>query len=100
VDGREAALMRMADLKARQIEASRLLIELREPSERAAAVLRGRGLPVEVSGPSALIVEASDGNGLDALEALRGAGIQMRSFQLQRPTLEELFLSVVRGGRR
>jgi len=33
------------------------------------------------------------------LEALRAAGVRVRSFEVQRPTLEEIFLEVVRGGR-
>ena len=45
-------------------------------------------------------VGGAEGRGLKALELLRGAGIDIRNFELVRPTLEEIFLSVVRGGRR
>jgi hypothetical protein len=65
----------------------------------AADVLRARGVAHERVGPRELIVEASNGQGLDALETLRGAGVVLRSFELQGPALEEMFLSVVRGGR-
>ncbi len=99
LDGRQAALERMSDLKARQVQASRLLIEFPGGTEEAAAALRGRGLRFEPAGPNQLIVEASDGQGLAALETLQGAGIHPRSFQIHGPTLEEMFLAVVRGAR-
>jgi len=100
LDGRQAALERMADLKSRQVKASRLLIELGGDTERATETLRRQGLRFETAGPGEVVVEASDGQGLAALEALQGAGIHPRSFQIQGPTLEEMFLAVVRGGRR
>jgi len=99
VEGRQAALERLADLRARQVRASRLLIELGEGQVDADDVLRGRGLRFERVGARELIVEASNGKGLEALETLRSAGVALRSFELQGPTLEEMFLSVVRGGR-
>jgi ABC-type multidrug transport system ATPase subunit len=99
VDGKRAALERIADLRARQMRASRLRIEVGEGGLDAAEVLRSRGVAYERVGPRELVVEASNGHGLDALETLRGAGVVLRSFELQGPTLEEMFLSVVRGGR-
>jgi hypothetical protein len=36
---------------------------------------------------------------MEAIDALRGAGIAVEGFELERPTLEELFLRVVRGER-
>jgi Cu-processing system ATP-binding protein len=99
VDGRCAALERLADLRARQVAASRLLIELGDGVAGAADVLHRSGIAFESAGTHELIVEASDGRGLVALEALREAGVTPRSFQLHGPTLEEMFLSVVRGGR-
>ena len=46
-----------------------------------------------------LIVDAADGRAVAALEALRSAGVAIRTFELRKPTLEEIFLSVVRGTR-
>ena len=100
VDGRCAALERLADLRVRQVAASRLLIELGDDAPGAGEVLRRRGIAFEAVSAHELVVEASDGKGLDALDTLRDAGIPLRSFQLQGPTLEEMFLSVVRGGRK
>jgi len=100
VEGRAAALERIADLRARQVAASRLLIEVGDGGAGATEALRGRGIAFERIGAHELIVEASDGKGLDALETLREARVPLRSFQLQGPTLEEMFLSVVRGGRK
>jgi ABC-type multidrug transport system ATPase subunit len=100
LDGRRAALERLADLRERQLQASRLLIELSDPSAAAAEVLRRSGLTFESVGTHGLMILASNGKSLDVLETLRGAGISMRSFQLQGPTLEEMFLAVVRGGSR
>ncbi len=99
VEGRRAALERIADLRARQVRASRLRIEVGEGAA-AGEALRRRGVAFERVGAHELIVEASDGHGLEALETLRGAGVPLRSFELQGPTLEEMFLSVVRGGRK
>ena len=56
---------------------------------RASRLARGR-----------VAVEGANGRGLEALEALRSAGVAVRSFEMQRPTLEEMFLAVVRGERR
>ena len=100
LEGRGIGLERLSDLRERQLQASHLLIELREGTERAEETLRWIGLAFERAGENDLIVQATNGRSLDALEALRGAGIAMRSFQLRGPTLEEIFLSVVRGERR
>jgi hypothetical protein len=51
-----------------------------------------------VAGERTLTVEALDGRALEVLEAIRVAGVPVHSFELQRPTLEEIFLKVVRGG--
>jgi len=98
VEGRCGALERLDDLRARQASATRLAIELSEPSAPAIDVLARLGLATEVAGERHLMVDALNGRALEALEALRVAGIQIHSFELQRPTLEEIFLKVVRGG--
>ena len=98
VEGRCGALERLDDLRARQAGATRLEIELGEPPARAIEVLKRLGLPTETAGGQSLIVEALDGRALEALEALRVAGVEIHAFELQRPTLEEIFLKVVRGG--
>ncbi len=97
LDGRQAALERLADLRERQLQASRLRIELRDSGDRASQILRQAGLAFETVGAHGLVVQASNGRSLDVLESLREAGVAMRSFQLQGPTLEEMFLNVVRG---
>jgi ABC-type multidrug transport system ATPase subunit len=96
VEGRRAALERLDDLRARQAGATRLAIEVHGAAQRAAAALEPLGLVVEVAGDHALAVEALDGRALEVLEALRAAGVAIQSFELQRPTLEEIFLKVVR----
>jgi len=98
VNGRRAALERMADLRLRQAKASRLRVLLPAPDPRAAAVLSSAGLVSEPEGESALLVDAVNGNSVAALETLRGAGVAIRSFELVRPTLEDLFLEAVAGG--
>ena len=81
-----------------------VLVSLVEAFKRAVgsltAVALGRAVFREKVGPRELVVEATNGRSLDVLETLRGSGVALRSFQLQGPTLEEMFLSVVRGGRR
>jgi Cu-processing system ATP-binding protein len=98
VEGRCGALERLDDLRARQASATRLEIELGEPAARAVAVLARLDLPLERCGERRISVDSLDGRALEALEALRVAGVPIHSFELQRPTLEEIFLRVVRGG--
>ena len=98
VEGRRAALERLDDLRARQAGATRLAIELGTTAARGAAAIAPLGLPFEVTGECQMLVEAMDGRALEVLEVLRGAGVEVHSFELQRPTLEEIFLKVVRGG--
>ncbi len=100
VDGRRAGLERLAELRARQVSATRLAVELHGEPDAALAALARAGLPAETLPGHGLLVEAANGRALEALELLRGAGVEVRSFELQRPTLEEIFLAVVRGGRR
>jgi ABC-type multidrug transport system ATPase subunit len=98
VNGRSAALERIADLRLRQAKASRLRVLLPAPDPRAASVLTHAGFVNEAEGESALLVDAVNGNSVVALETLRGAGVAVRSFELVRPTLEDLFLEAVAGG--
>jgi len=100
VAGRCAALERLSDLRTRQARASRLRVELKSPDERAASALERSGLQFETLGEHTLMVEGANGHALAALDALRAAGVPVRSFEVQRPTLEDLFLETVRGGRR
>jgi ABC-type multidrug transport system ATPase subunit len=99
VDGRAAALEPLNELRARQSRAGRLRITLEGPTAPALATLARAGLGVEGETPERITVAATNGQSLAALEALRGAGIAVKTFELERPTLEETFLSVVRGGR-
>ncbi len=97
-EGRCAALESLGELRARQASASRLVIEPRE-RDRAVAALQGLGFDAASRNAHALTVSALEGRGLAALDALRGQGIEVRSFELDRPTLEEIFLAVVRKDR-
>ena len=98
VGGRAAAHERMADLRSRQVEATRLLVGLHDAPERALAVLSARGLEGSAADGGAVAIEARDGRFLEALDALRAGGVRVRSVEMQRPTLEEVFLAAVRGG--
>jgi hypothetical protein len=99
VDGRRAALERLDDLRARQAGETRLAIALLEPAERAARALAELGIPAVVAGERELEVDATDGRAVAAIEGLRAAGVPIRGFEMKRPTLEETFIEVVRGGR-
>jgi ABC-type multidrug transport system ATPase subunit len=101
VGGRRAALERLTDLRARQVKATRLRIELRDAGAGAAeAALARIGIGCTPVADHAVLVEGANGHGIAALEALRAAGVPVRTFEMARPNLEELFLSVVRGGGR
>ena len=98
VAGRQAGLERIADLKLRQAKAARLRVVLPAPDPRAAAALARAGLANVSEGDSALLVDAVNGNAVAALDTLRDAGVGVRSFELVRPTLEDLFLEAVAAG--
>ncbi|HEY3215961.1 MAG TPA: ABC transporter ATP-binding protein [Candidatus Eisenbacteria bacterium] len=100
LDGHRAALERLDRLRERQIGATRLAIELQDPTGAALAALDRLGLRCEAWLDRGVLVEARDGRALEALEAVRASGAAIRSFEIQRPSLEEIFLAVVRGGRR
>ncbi len=100
LDGRRAALERLDQLRARQMSATRLAIELTDEPAGALATLGRLGLACETWPGRGVLVEAHDGRALETLEAVRSAGVAIRSFEVQRPSLEEIFLAVVRGGRR
>ena len=96
VDGRCAALERMAALRARQANATRLAVDVGKSVERSREVLARAGIPVEGVEGGRLVLEAAEDRGPHALDALRAAGIAVRAFEMLRPTLEETFLQVVR----
>jgi ABC-type multidrug transport system ATPase subunit len=99
-EGRRAALESLTELRERQLQASRLRLELAGPAVHAEPILTRQGVAFERIGERELVVHAANGRSLEVLESLRGEGIQLRSFQLQGPTLEEMFLAAVRGGRK
>jgi ABC-2 type transport system ATP-binding protein len=96
VDGRCAALERMADLRARQASASRLAVDVGEEVARSREVLARAHIPVESHAGHRLVLDGAENRGPRALDALRAAGIAVHGFEVLRPTLEEAFLEVVR----
>jgi len=99
VEGRRAALERLSELRLRQMHATQLVIDIREAEPSVAALVSGAAPGAAWLSPTRLGIDNVDGAGLDVLDALRRAGVAVRSFEVQRPTLEELFLQVVRRGR-
>ena len=99
VGGRRAALERLVELRERQVHATRLVVELAAPCAPAAEALARRGLACRLAVERTLVCEGADGRAAEALETLRSAGAAVRSFEIQRPTLEDVFLEVVKGGR-
>ncbi len=100
VEGRRAALERMDALRERQARATRLAIEVSDGGASALEALRRAGIEAEPLEGRGVQVDTADGRAMKALEALRAAGVPVRTFELLRPTLEEIFLGVVRGERR
>jgi Cu-processing system ATP-binding protein len=101
VDGSPAALERLDHLRARQASATRLALETgdEEAGERASQVLARHGIAVERRQGARLVLDAGDGRGPAAIEALRAGEVPVRSFEVERPSLEDIFMGVVRGGR-
>jgi predicted Fe-Mo cluster-binding NifX family protein len=89
----------MDALRERQARATRLAIELAGDGAPALDALRRAGIEAVALAGHGVQVETGDGYALRALETLRAAGVAVRTFELQRPTLEEIFLGVVRGER-
>lgn len=100
VEGRRAALERMDALRERQARATRLAIEVSDGGASALEALRRAGIEAEPLEGRGVQVDTANGRAMKALEALRAAGVPVRTFELLRPTLEEIFLGVVRGERR
>ncbi|MGE5180199.1 MAG: ATP-binding cassette domain-containing protein [Bacteroidota bacterium] len=96
--GRAVALESLADLRARQASSARLEIEGRDLDMTRAALAR-RGIAFLPSGERRVAIEGANGKGVAALEALRTDGVEIRSFELTRPTLEEIFLAALRRER-
>ena len=97
-EGRCVGLESLDELRARQAQATRLAIRLNEDPARALAALAARGFTCEPHSDG-LVVEATNGRTVESLDTLRTAHINVVSFEMLRPSLEELFLSAVRGGR-
>ncbi len=97
VQGRAAALERLDDLRERQARATRLRVRIGEPPARALALLEARGLAASPAGDDALALTAGGERSGEALEVLRAAGLPVLALEVERPSLEELFLEVVRA---
>jgi Cu-processing system ATP-binding protein len=97
VGGRQAGLEKIHDLRLRQAQATRLRIDLASQDARALPVLTRMGFARVSEDAEILLVENADGRAVEALDALRGAGVAVRSFELVKPTLEDLFLETVAG---
>jgi ABC-type multidrug transport system ATPase subunit len=99
--GRRAALESIRDLRERQMSATRLVIEVPDSSASAPtiAALERAGFAAQPIDSRRLLIEGGGERGVAALDAVRDAGLAVRSFELSRPTLEELFLTVVRAER-
>lgn len=95
VRGRAAALERLDDLRERQARATRLRLRLAEPAERTRERLALRGLESSVVDHETLILEAGGDRTGDALECIRASGASILSLEVERPSLEDLFLEVV-----
>jgi Cu-processing system ATP-binding protein len=99
IRGRRAALESLSALRERQVSATRLVIEFRDDAGAARERLDAAGFACEALDARRLAVDGAGGRGVNALETLRDGGIPVRSFELSRPSLEELFLAVVRQER-
>ena len=100
VDGRRAALERLDALRERQARATRLAIDVTGDGARALEARGRAGIAAEPRAGRGVQVDGANGHAIAALETLRAAGVAVRTFELRRPTLEEIFLGVVRGERR
>lgn len=100
VEGRCAALERLDALRERQARDARLALGLAGDPGPAMRALARAGFAAEPLDGVGVTVEAAGEQALDAIEAVRAAGIRVRGFEVRRPTLEESFLAAVRTGRR
>jgi ABC-type multidrug transport system ATPase subunit len=99
VNGHCAGLERLDALRERQVGATRLLARVAQSATQATDLLERAGFDVQAVGDHVIAVEAANGQGLEALEALRHGGIEVKSFEQLRPTLEEIFIETVQGDR-
>jgi Cu-processing system ATP-binding protein len=101
VEGTCAALESVGELRARQASATRLAVEIQDggAAEQAARALERQGLSFVRRSATRLVLDAGEGRGAAALESLRAAAVAVRSFEVERPSLEDIFMGVVRGRR-
>ncbi len=99
VAGRSAAIERLSDLRERQVHATRLIVDVDTAQDAAFAALTRSGVSAERYNNHAIVVHTVDGAYVEPLDALKRAGVPVRTFELHRPTLEEVFLRVVQAER-
>jgi ABC-2 type transport system ATP-binding protein len=100
LDGAAAAVLRLEELRTRQIHDSRLIIESEDDLDAAVAALAAQGIHAGVRRGRGLAIEDASRRGSEAHELLRRLGVTIRTFEVERPSLEEIFLEVVHEGRR
>jgi ABC-2 type transport system ATP-binding protein len=87
------------DLRARGVSGKDVVIEVRDRADTLAAVLTARGASVESTSPVSLIVGLPDGlDSRGVLELARAAGVQLRTIEPHRASMEQAFLRVVGEG--
>jgi ABC-2 type transport system ATP-binding protein len=87
------------ELRARGVSGKDLVIEVRDRADLLRDALVARGAEVSTTSPVSLIVTLPDG--LDArgvLEVARASGVQLRTIEPHRASMEQAFLRVVSEG--
>ena len=84
------------DLRARGVSGKDVVIEVRDGADTLAAALTARGAKVDATSPVSLIVGLPAGlDSRGVLELAREAGVQLRTIEPHRASMEQAFLRVV-----
>ena len=86
-------VVRLADVRAGDVQGRRVLLELAAPVASLAATLAGLGLEVEQAGELEAIIRIPEDAGAEAqaLARLVGAGLAVRRFSPQPTTMEDVY---------
>ncbi len=87
------------ELRARGVSGKDVVIEVRDSADKLEAALVGRGAQVSTTSPVAMVVTLPPG--LDArgvVELAQAAGVQLRTIEPHRASMEQAFLRVVSDG--
>jgi ABC-2 type transport system ATP-binding protein len=96
-EGRVRFAGTIEELRARGVSGDDVVVEVKADAARLCAALQGKGFAAELTSPVQLKVSLGGGRPPQAVLAVaREAGVQLRTIEPHRESMEQAFLRVVR----